>query len=392
MTTHITISIPTSRVSAEILSQYADVQLTKIFLVGYDSLQLALSSSNLDNDDKVKEEELRCELADTYRQLEGCRREMEELRSRASLHNLFEENLKLYSEKLLLSNESHLKTIVAPRQLVDLGKMGEDHFEDIANTVFIDFAGYQLNKVSNNPQQGDFILNFDNFNILVDVKNYSNTVDNTSINKIKRDLASRGDDIRFAWLVSLKTDISNKNKAPIICEHIGDNKYLFYINSLLKHETKPLLKTLWHYCNQMTNTFIDCTGKDEIIAKLKKYQDLLKERSRLANELAVITKMLDEIVADVCNGSCTDNKHTDSVTKWLQSSYAYTVDDADVVKSTNVWLAFKKENAELAKELNVDAFREILFAYVPFELICNKNKKTFDIKCFKPMASINHKK
>ena len=50
--------------------------------------------------------------------------------------------------------------------------------------------------------QGDFHLRFEEFDILVDAKNYKNKVPNEQREKIKKDL-QKNEHLQFGWLVSL---------------------------------------------------------------------------------------------------------------------------------------------------------------------------------------------
>jgi hypothetical protein len=69
--------------------------------------------------------------------------------------------------------------------------------------------------------QGDFHLKFKGFTVLADSKLYSNKVNSTSRDKIKRDL-KKNEHIQFAWLVSLDTTIDKFDKAPFMFEWLTE--------------------------------------------------------------------------------------------------------------------------------------------------------------------------
>jgi hypothetical protein len=68
-----------------------------------------------------------------------------------------------------------------------LGDEGEDNFIMLSET-FKDFIGYKIEKKSHHGHKGDFHLFFDKFNVLVDLKNYSGSVQKKELDKIEHDL------------------------------------------------------------------------------------------------------------------------------------------------------------------------------------------------------------
>jgi hypothetical protein len=63
-----------------------------------------------------------------------------------------------------------------------IGDEGEDLFLTLSNT-FKDFPKYKLEKKAHIGHKGDFHLFFDGFNVLVDLKNYSGSVQKKVIEK-----------------------------------------------------------------------------------------------------------------------------------------------------------------------------------------------------------------
>jgi hypothetical protein len=85
------------------------------------------------------------------------------------------------------------------------GSEGEKEFSEYAET-FIDFKGFEIIDKHTQGGQGDFHLHFEDFDILVDAKNYKKKVPNDQREKIKKDLL-KNEHLHFAWLVSLNTSI-----------------------------------------------------------------------------------------------------------------------------------------------------------------------------------------
>jgi hypothetical protein len=101
------------------------------------------------------------------------------------------------------------------------GSDGEKQFEDYANT-FIDFKGFELIDKHTQGGDGDFHMRFEEFDVLVDAKNYKKKVPIDQREKIKNDLI-KNEHIPFAWLVSLNTTIDKFDKSIIM--HLDSNLY-----------------------------------------------------------------------------------------------------------------------------------------------------------------------
>jgi hypothetical protein len=67
---------------------------------------------------------------------------------------------------------------------------------------------------------GDFHLQFEEFDVLVDAKNYKKKVPIEQRDKIKKELL-KNEHLYFAWLVSLNTSIDKFDKSPIMYEWIN---------------------------------------------------------------------------------------------------------------------------------------------------------------------------
>jgi len=110
------------------------------------------------------------------------------------------------------------------------GSEGEKQFEEYAEE-FIDFKGFELKDKHTQGGEGDFHLHFEEFDVLVDVKNYKKKVPNDQREKIKKDL-QKNEHLHFGWLVSLNSSIEKYDKSPIMYEWINTKQCLVYINNL----------------------------------------------------------------------------------------------------------------------------------------------------------------
>jgi hypothetical protein len=89
-------------------------------------------------------------------------------------------NREVFDKAIQLTNKNVTKSSCA------LGDDGENIFEYLSDT-FKDFNGYKIENKSKQGHKGDFHLFFEEFNVLVDSKNYSGTVQKKEVNKIETD-------------------------------------------------------------------------------------------------------------------------------------------------------------------------------------------------------------
>ena len=152
---------------------------------------------------------------------------------------------------------------------ISIGGDGEQIFENLADT-FKDFQEYRMENKSKQGHKGDFHLFFKDFNILVDSKNYSGCVQKKEIIKIESDLTIN-DNVKFAWMVSLNSNISDYNKFPIMTKWITTDtgvKCILFINNLLEHkEPRNILRQAWSICNDFNKLTKNAKSNDIIQSK-----------------------------------------------------------------------------------------------------------------------------
>ena len=85
------------------------------------------------------------------------------------------------------------------KSMSQIGKEGELTFAELAMT-FNDFQGFELIDKHSESKKGDYHLRFEEFDVLVDAKNYKNNVPSKEREKIKKDLIANSH-IHFAWLI-----------------------------------------------------------------------------------------------------------------------------------------------------------------------------------------------
>lgn len=260
------------------------------------------------------------------------------------------------------------------------GSEGEKKFKDYADT-FKDFKGFKLIDKHTQGGEGDFHLQFEEFDILIDAKNYKTGVPGREREKIKNDLL-KNDHMNFAWLVSLNTSIDKFDRAPIMVEWISSDKCILYINNLTHFEDpKKILRIAWFYCNELMR-LIDYTSENNDLAELKdvrdkqfKMVDKIKSARKNIRELnttiTVFKKQVDMLDYELKE---LIEFESDNI---IDSNYGVFDDWWDknieignentVLVSTDLWLKFKQDNKNVLKEFDItsEKFKQFIKLKVP---------------------------
>lgn len=251
------------------------------------------------------------------------------------------------------------------KSLVEIGDEGEVLFQEIASKAFNYFDDFYIKDVANIAGKGDFHLFFKEFTALVDVKNGDTMVNSVMIEKTKSDLLNN--DVLFAWIVSLNTDITRFNKYPIMFEWISENKCVCYINSFLKHANPvEFLRLLYNFCKTISNLIykenmdennykeyeikvneimkkMDKIVKDEstMILEMSKNIELMKGSNLKTKEL--LKELLNEKTNIMAENHFTPNiqemKKTDVVEKWCKEHFK--VVDGGIIHLNDIWKQIK---------------------------------------------------
>jgi hypothetical protein len=293
----------------------------------------------------------------------------------------------------------HEKMIVqfqSTKSATQKGSEGEKKFEDYAE-VFIDFKGFNIIDKHKQSGQGDFHLHFEEFDILVDAKNYKNKVPNEQREKIKKDLI-KNEHLQFGWLVSLNTSIEKFDKSPIMYEWINTKQCLVYINNLCSFEDpKKILRIVWFTCKQLYDMTKEVNYDEEEILKLKddrfKMMDKirnLRKNIREINTSMNATKNLIQVMDDELRGML-ENETNEIVMSNISLFDDWWVTNIEIVSdnlsvsSTDLWTRFKQDNKCVLNEMNItgDKFKQYLKSKVPSTAILLRSKNAnsaFDIK------------
>jgi len=260
-----------------------------------------------------------------------------------------------------------------------IGDDGEQIFENLSDT-FKDFAGYKIENKAKQGHKGDFHLFFKDFNILVDSKNYSGSVQKKEVIKIETDLTTNVN-MKFAWMVSLNTNISDYNRFPIMTKWITTDvgaKCILFINNLLEHkDPRNILRQAWTICNDFYKLTKSVDKEDGELEKYREkslkqkkqinnLQDRAAELRRGMNVLNNSLKSLDndllEILALISDDIINEKIQFDNIIKkWWNNNIEY-VNDENKITSTELWNKFKKENKEyiLDNKITIEIFKDVI--------------------------------
>ena len=291
------------------------------------------------------------------------------------------------AEKII--NKTNNKTSIA------IGDDGEQLFENLADT-FKDFSGYKIENKAKQGHKGDFHLFFEDFNILVDSKNYSGSVQKKEIKKIESDLMVN-DNMNYAWLVSLNSNICEYNRFPIMTKWITTDvgvKCILFINNLLDHkEPRNILRQAWSICedfyrltkkdNKEDVSLVKYREKDLLYKKkINILQDRVSEMRRHINGCTNFLKQMDndllemlslasdEIIEEKIGLNC-------KISEWWNMNIEYTGDE-NKLTSTEIWSRFKREHKDyvLENKVTIDQFKDVITTIAGSSTYTEKTKKS----------------
>jgi len=279
------------------------------------------------------------------------------------------------------------------------GSDGEKQFGDYANT-FIDFKGFELIDKHTQGGAGDFHMRFEDFDVLVDAKNYKKSVSADQREKIKKDLI-RNEHIPFAWLVSLNTTIDKYDKSLVMYEWINTRQCIVYINNLAQNDDpKKILRIVWFTCKELYRFVADVSVEDDELTNMKEAQFKLMDKVknlrkgvREINTTINLTKNMIQVMDDQLKEIL--ESETSSIVEsnyslfddWWTKSVEQTDEDVRIL-STDIWFKFKSDNKTELNDFNItpDKFKQFVKSKTPSTNIILKNKNlnsAFEIKGIK---------
>ena len=296
-----------------------------------------------------------------------------------------------------LNREAFDKAIkLTNKTLSKKGAEGEETFGYYAET-FKDFPGFDLIDKHTQGGQGDFHMHFDEFDILIDAKNYKKGVPSREREKIKGDLLNNH--MNFAWLVSLNSTIDKFDKSPIMFEWVSTTKCICYINHLLQYEDpSKILRIAWFSCKELLRLIDDNDSEDDSeLTVLKENQfkmnNKIKNVRKIIREInlniGLFKKQIDSIdfelkdLLEIETNQLVESNFS-LFNHWWNENIIPTTDESSLV-STEIWFRFKQENKEIIKEFDLtpDKFRQFIKTKLPMTSYSIRGKNgegSYDIK------------
>jgi hypothetical protein len=279
------------------------------------------------------------------------------------------------------------------------GSDGEKTFSEYAKT-FQDFSGFKIIDKHTQGGQGDFHLHFEEFDVLVDAKNYNKKVPVDQREKIKKDLL-KNEHLHFAWLVSLNTSIEKYDRAPIMYEWVNTKQCIVHINNLSSFEDpNQIIRIVWFTCKELYKFIKDVNYDETELTELKeknfKMMDKvisIRKTIREINTSMNATRNLIQVMDDElkCILEAETNEFVASnfslFDDWWEVNLEVVNDDS-LVASTDLWTKFKQDNKSIINDLNIsgDKFKQYIKTKVPLSSIILRNKNAnsaFDMKGLK---------
>ena len=314
-------------------------------------------------------------------------------------YNLLLDEKEKRIDKIQETNEQIKETLIklTHKSTSHKGSEGEKEFRVYADETFMDFKGYELIDKHSQGGSGDFHMRFEEFDLLVDAKNYKKGVPITQREKIRDDLI-KNEHLTFAWLVSLNTTIDKFDKAPVMYDWINTKQCIIYINNLSQNEDpRKLLRIVWYTCRELyklvekgSTEDIEITNlKDKQIRFMTKVKNIRKTMREInttlnstKNLLQVVDDQLKEILEEETEQIVASNYSL--FDSWWDLNVELTNQDVTLV-STDLWTKFKQDNKSLLNELDIttDKFKQYIKTRVSMSKIILKNKNinsAFEIK------------
>jgi hypothetical protein len=309
---------------------------------------------------------------------------------------IFERETKLTRESLENVKENVIK-LSSNKTSAQKGSDGEKLFQEYAET-FIDFKGFDLLDKHTQVGSGDFHLRFEEFDVLVDVKNYKTNVPNKEREKIKNDLL-KNQHLTFAWLVSLNTSIDKWDKSPVMYEWINTSQCIVHINNLTSFEDpKKILRIVWFTCKELCRFLVNVSTVEDaselttlkekqfkLNDKFKNLRKHIRELNTSMNSSKAIVQLLDDELKEMMGTDTEEIANLSAFESWWESRVELT-EEPVMETSTNLWLKFKQEEKTIVNDFHLtpEMFKQFIKSKVSANDIVAKSKSTcFEIKGLK---------
>jgi len=250
------------------------------------------------------------------------------------------------------------------------GDIGENYLFELLIDTFNDFENFNIENKSKISHSADILMEFKNFSILIDSKNYTNGVGKKEIKKLNDDI-NNNKHIKVAWLVSLHTPINNFSKYPVMYD-IKDNVCYCYINSLSKNENpKHFLRSIWYACNFLFERILNVDTGEILLEKYKKNEIRIKniidkmlkkskERNATLKQLIENFEETERDLKEILSDEIVSvyEIHSEIVKKWWNNNIKF--QENSKLKTKNIYEIFNNDENNKNSGINIDSFKYII--------------------------------
>lgn len=305
-----------------------------------------------------------------------------------------------HKNELIQTMKNTIDNLNKKTSIVGLGKIGESTCEELFEYTFKDFAGFKILNKASERAKGDFHLNFDEFDVLADAKNWTHKISTPEITKLKRDL-KLNQHINFGWLISLNMNITGFERSQIQFEWIQGNQCICYVSNLMGSERPDeVLRNLWFMCKTLNRFIVEekmdvseiSLLNDKILNLREKVNPIKKHVKELKSYIGNMTQVCENIesnIRDILNEETSTilDENYQKILSWWNDNIVYLDESEHVtIRSTDIWYKYRTDNYGNMNNLNVTHFKEFLKCHLPEKLIIKKNKtesSAFEIKNIK---------
>jgi hypothetical protein len=289
-----------------------------------------------------------------------------------NLNNKFEKN-DILLQKSLQAIEELKKQKNANNY--DKGREGELYVKKILEDSFFDFENFVIEDTSKKANSGDYIMNFNEFTVLVDSKNYTNNVNKKEKDKLEKDIENNSH-IKVAWIISLNTPIHGYSTYPVMYE-IKNKVCYCYINSLIKQENPiQFLRSIWYSCFFLLEKIIFADTDDNLIEKYKKNDiriknivDIMmkksKERHALINQMKQNFEETDNYTREILSNEIISiqENHKEILKTWWEKNII--TKENSKLKTKTIYEEFIKDENNKNSGINLELFKNLIKLLLP---------------------------
>jgi hypothetical protein len=232
--------------------------------------------------------------------------------------------------------------------------------------------------------------------VLVDLKNYSSSVQKKELDKIEHDL-SINNTMDFAWLISYDSNVSDWNRFPIMYKWIVTEnglKCVVIVNNLNANKNPvDVLRNVWSITYELHKMMNKTKVEDKdvqdmkerdynVVQKIKTAQKRLSELRRTVMSMSQITKDIENDIIDALSLLSNEivkneSEKNEKIKEWWDLNIDCDDNDNNKLTSTEIWTRFKKDNKEYVDEnkLSIDDFKNYVKIFIDVDKYNEKSKK-----------------